>query len=506
MNACRFLGLARRFHSKPLTGLVGALALLGLIAAPPAARAGDTEVGALNAKLIAQGVLLSSANSSQLAAAIIAVLSDTAYNKLKSGVVIGEALKAAGSNAPDAGSVIGQTLVTESTTNIPLAARLGLPSAYVGSAALTAGTGKAPSVNQVAGFTQQVLSSNTDVTNAAVTAKSSKSAVSAIFAGRSSELAADLDRAALFQNALTNKSLLSLTQSISTGVITYAADPANLSNQLAQANTKYASNIVIGATAGRPTDAGAIVKEALNNANLPALKKSVATLAKSTAAIADIEQIEKIGSAVGAQIKTGAVKLSQAATITKTLVQAIIAKPFTTGLSTDPANANNKRDEVTETAAYMVASILGSAQLRSTTDAKTTSLFTSTILNIIKNAVAGAKSTKAGTPALSEVIADIVGSVSYTIKTATDDLFPTTATLTAEALRQAVLTTLTNTKNAAAIGGSANSAVVIAAANNAFDTSQVGANANRLENGNFYYTNPIQYGQLTDPETDTRNL
>lgn len=478
------------------------MALLGLIAAPPAARAGDTEVGALNAKLIAQGVLLSSANSSQLAQAIIAVLGDTAYNKLKPGVVIGEALKAAGSNAPDAGFVIGQTLVTESTTNIPLAARLGLPSSYVGSAALTSGTGKAPNVSQVAGFTQQVLSSNTDVTNAAATAKSSKSAVSAIFAGRSSELTTDLERAALFQNALINKSLQSLTQSISTGVVTYADNPANLTNELAQGNTKYASNIVIGATAGRPTDAGLIVNTALSNVNLPALKKSVAALAKSTAAIADIEQIEKIGSSVGLQIRAGTVKLSQAASITKTLVQAIIAKPYTTNLSTDRNNTNNKRDEIAETAAYMVGSLLQSPQLRSTTDAKTSSLFASTMLNIIKSAVAGAKSSKAGAPALSEVIADVVASVAYTLEMADDTFFPTSGLLSANQLRDAVLQTLT--KNAASIGGAANSAIVISAATNAFDDTLRTANASRLENGN--YTDFDDYAKITDPETDDRNL
>lgn len=469
-----------------------AAAVLAL-AAP--ARAGDAEVGALNAKLIAQGVLLSSANSTQLANAVLAVLNDPAFNKLKSGIIIGEALKAAGVNAPDAGDVIGTAVVNAAAGSTTLSTRLGLATAFTGQAALTAGTGRAPNVTQVEGFSRQVLSTDAEAITAAVAARTSKTALAAIFAGRSSEVADDTARVALFQQALANKLLLTTVQNIATGIGGSASDSAVFANTIAQANVKYASPIVIGVSVSDPTNTGTIVRTALENASLPALKTGVAVLAKSTAAVADIEEIEKIGSAVGSQIRLGTVKLVNAAAITKTLVQAIIAKPTSTGLFSDRNRADNKRDEIAEVAAYMLGSVIGSAQLNSTTTAKTTALVTATVLNIIKAAVAGAKSTKVGTPALAEVAADVVASVAYTVKTTSDALF------TPE-LKAAILSTLTLSKNAAAVAGVTNTAVVVAAAQNAFDDAQLAANANRLENGNQFNT----VGQISDPETDIRGL
>lgn len=320
--------------------------LSGLLAAgSTSARAGDAEVGALNAELIQMGVLLSTANSAQLAQAVFNVLTSTnpAYVKFKPGGVAGEALKAAGSSAPDA----GQAIATQALTVSKVAAD---KLTFVGLAASTAGTGRAPNVTQVATFSAVIVETDQDAITAAIVAKKSKSGLAAVLAGRSSELPDDASRVTLTNLALANRILVSAAQSIATGVADFATDSANYALATSLVNSKYASKIVVGTTAAEPTNAGAIFNAVLSSTStdLAGLKKSVASLAKSVAAVADIEEIEKVGNAIGNQIKAGTIKLSLATSITKALAQAIIKKPVITGLFTDRNRPDNKRDEIAE--------------------------------------------------------------------------------------------------------------------------------------------------------------
>lgn len=73
----------KRRYSMSRNGVLAGLVGLAIFAMAGPLRAGDAEVGALNSKLIAQGVLLSSANSTQLANAVLAVLNDPAFSKLE---------------------------------------------------------------------------------------------------------------------------------------------------------------------------------------------------------------------------------------------------------------------------------------------------------------------------------------------------------------------------------------------------------------------------------------
>lgn len=356
----------------------------------------------------------------------------------------------------------------------------------LGLAAKTAGTGRAPNVAQVAGFSAGIVQTDQEAITAALAARSSKSALAAVLAGRASELTSDAERIALGNLALGNRNLTLSARSVAEGIGDFASDPSAFALATATANSKLASKIVTGVTVSNPTSAGAIFDAAVINTNpaLQSLRKGIASLVKSVGAVASIEEVEKVAYSVGLQIRTtgSPVKLSSASAIGKSLAKAIISKPLGTGFPTDPNRAENKRDELGEVAAYLLGGIIGWPQLTANNAAKT-------VLSLIKAVVSGSKSKKTGTPSLSEVAADIAGSVAFTVAQSSLDA----------AIKASIEALLLDTKmkNAASIAGGANKMVVFSAMQDAF----TGVNTGRFEDG----TN-VGNGSISDPVTDIRNF
>lgn len=131
----------------------------------------------------------------------------------------------------------------------------------------------------------------------------------------------------------------------------------------------------------------------------------------------------------------------------------------------------------------MFGGLIGTTQMTATNAAKT-------VLAIIKAAVAGGKTTKAGNPSLSEVAADVAGSVAFTVTQSSLDS-------TTKAAIQTLLLDAAK-KTAAGIAGSANTLVVYTAMQDAFN----GVNTDRFENG----TDFAGTGTVSDPETDVRSF
>src|SRR5262249_40985425 len=137
-------------------------------------------------------------------------------------------------------------------------------------------------------------------------------------------------------------------------------------------------------------------------------------------------------------IGTGAIKISQAATVAKTLAVAIVSKPTGVNLTQFGFDANrpdNKADELGELAAYMLSAIATNADFLAKGADKT-------VIAILKSIV-GAATTKAKgvTPldaaSLLQVAKYVGGSVGLTVQNAS---FPV-------AIKAAVTAALTNTKN-----------------------------------------------------------
>ncbi len=100
------------FSSFRSTSLASVTALV-LAAGGQSAFAGAPEVKALT-QVLPAGVTLQSATSQQLLTAFEAVIGQKKFSSPKEiGVVGGEALKAAGANATDAGTVFGQAILAD---------------------------------------------------------------------------------------------------------------------------------------------------------------------------------------------------------------------------------------------------------------------------------------------------------------------------------------------------------------------------------------------------------
>jgi hypothetical protein len=141
----RLLGIVR----KTALGLAATCVFLGTSVS---ALAGAAEFTALNTQLGGSKTLnkVATANTTDLVAAVNAVI--TANPGFKPGVVMGEALKGAGSNAPDIGAVLGVQVNATPATELTVAT----------DAIKTAGSGKGLNVSQVPSFTAALLGSQPD--------------------------------------------------------------------------------------------------------------------------------------------------------------------------------------------------------------------------------------------------------------------------------------------------------------------------------------------------------
>ncbi|RYD91209.1 MAG: hypothetical protein EOP50_14685, partial [Sphingobacteriales bacterium] len=261
----------------------------------------------------------------------------------------------------------------------------------VGDAAKTAATGKGAVPFQISPFVTGIFGpgSQSDVLAAAVLARSSKTAVGEIIAGHAVESA---NKTSLVTAALGDKKLAGAVTEISRSVgnlLTEGEIPGFVT-AVAGVKSSNTTKVATGVVAAQPNQATAVTDALLGNASLNAVvMKGAAGYAKAVANVADIEQISSVGASLALQIGANAAKYKIAAGLTKTLVQAIIAKPATStelNAVSGSLSANNRVDEIGEVAAYVVGGILNNSSLP--TSGKK---FESTVLGIIKSAIAGTK-------------------------------------------------------------------------------------------------------------------
>jgi hypothetical protein len=538
-------------RTKTLNGSIKSIALallLGgaLTASSPSAFAGAAELKALQAALPA-GVTIEQATSQQLFNAFMQVVFavDSKFNNTKKqGVVAGEALKAAGPNALDAGEFFG-TKITESAPPNPASVLTPIYADrrnFVSLAASTAGTGKGLNVAQIPGLSAEVFVNELGTTfTTAAQATKSKPGQGAIFGGRARQIFATsgtpvVDSTVLANSAIFDKKLSAATQDITQWIAAeFAANGADSAafavgvadgngpdNKGGRINNKYALKIATGAAAGDPTNAGNIVHNLLNqqllqsngttapgsivatDALVNTMVKGVTSLAKTVSAVADIEEIQKVGNAFGqlmslpgAKAGTAVLSVTKAASLVKTLATAVMAKPRGSNTITDRNSDANKQDEIAEVAAYMVGGLVGSPELiAQAADAKKVGKAASTLLGIITSATSVkpkviAKNPQGPIP--DTFAADVTASVALSVLNSTlpQTLKDAFMTLLLKQDAKGNYTTLLKINKATGTPTGA----IITALNNVYDGNA--ANNGIFEDGN------VTAGAVSDPETDT---
>lgn len=448
------------------------IAAIGLFLSANAAFAGSAEINALNAALSPQTI--QTATGQQLANAVVTVINGNPG--FKPGVVAGEALKGAGSNASDAGSKIAN-------------ATIGLPTVtadkikYAADAVKTAGTKAGANVAQIPTFIQPFVDTDAEAVSIAKKIPTVTSGVGAIFGGRALDLMTDAAKLALGNTALTpSNGLLAATQSIAQFIGDTVIDSDQFAHDLSVANIKQTTKIAPGVTAADPTNAGEIVKSIVNEAALlSVVQGKAATLAKGVAAVADIEQVELVGQAIGAKIGSGVIKLSRVNAIAKGLVKGISVRPAS---ATGANRLDNEVDEIGEVGAYFANAIAANSAFSGTTT-KAGKKAGKIIVGLLKTIVKSSKSTANST--LQMLVApDVAGSVTQTVKS-----YPFNATIAA-----AIQAALTSPKAGKKIGGTAFAASVSAAIAEVYNSA---TEVLKYENGTI-----AAFGNVTDPETDFR--
>lgn len=421
------------------------IAAAALSVSSTSAFAGASELKALQEALGATPI--ASATSAQLLAAFRTVLADPKFDTTKKqGVVAGEALKAAGVNAQNAGQVFADAIVAANSNpadvlNGIFADRRN----FTALAAKTAGSGKGLNVLQIPGLAANIfVSEDSAPFLASAQAAKNKPGAGAILGGRARQfvssnpatadaLSAVLANSALVADVKLTAGAQDIARYIAAEINDTASFAAAVGNGNANANNKYAVAIAVGAAAGDPTNAGNIAhsifgQNVLNTNGTEsapsvvasttlqaAAVKGLSKLVKDMAAFADIEEIQKIGNAVGEKIQTGAIKLSKAASTVKTLATAVMNKPRTTAAFSINSDAN-KQDEIAEVAAYMVGGLIGSAELNALKPEAAASKLLAIITTAAKIKPKVTKGVANG-PAAGSFSADVTGSVALTVET-----------------------------------------------------------------------------------------
>jgi hypothetical protein len=453
-----------------------AIASTSLLLTAGSAFAGTAEQNALIIELAKQDVTLGTATGDQLAAAVDTVI--TAHHNFKPGVVAGEALKGAGSNAPDAGSKIAAKVKANSAVTVANAFQVAAD------AAKTAATGKAPNLTQVPTFEQLFATTVPDAIAIANKVKTVTSAVGAIIGGEALNLSGDAAKLGLANSAL-HQGLAGSAQSISQYVGLTVTDTANFARNLSDQNIPSTIKITPGVVAADPTHASNIVSAIVNDVSLSSVLKKAATLATNVAKVADIEEIRRVGEVLGAKIATSAIPISQLNAIAKGLVAGISGKPTTT---TGANRQVNKIDEIGEVGAYLTNAIATNTAFQGTT-AQAGTKAANLVINLLKTIVARSKSNV--DVALQTLVApDVSGSVALTI------LNLDQKNLISQTVADAIKAALLKPATGKTIGGSALAASINAAINLVYTP---GSDTHKFEDG----TNAI-VGALNDPESDDR--
>ena len=413
--------------------------------APSPASAADTkELVALNAKL-PSGVTLSSANTSQLVAAVKAAILDAANARLSFAGIIGEALKYAGSSAVDPGTALGQLVQTDSAVLAKIGGTTKLQK-FAADASVRAASGTGANPTLVPEFATEFAATNAEAIAIAGLATKSKTAVGAIVAGRTldADIDTDAERLALAVAALTDRKTGGSSQDIARFVAaSVTSSPAFATGILNTLGTNgkpvfisKITTIAPGVVAGDPLNADSILEALFNNnggATLSGTKltgdavalatiKNASKLASSISLVADTEQYSFISTSFGSRIASGLIKSSQVATLAKGIVTSMVKKPLPIS-TTDRNAAFNRADEAGEIAAYLLNSLTGNSTA-SATDGLTIFKTDTTanrkaavamVTSIMKTVVGAYNISKSTTFTPTVVAADVAGSVAQTL-------------------------------------------------------------------------------------------
>ncbi len=485
----------------------GLIAAATLLATSTSVFAGTKEITALNTQLAPKTI--ATATSTELRNAVVFFTVPTNNpGKLDPSVIAGEALK--GATTFDAGTEIAAGLAGV-TFPVPFGTKtIADRNTFAKVAIKTTGSGKGATLAQVAGFTQGLFTAPQAI-DLAKLVKGTKGAAGEVFKGGANQVAdAGNAKANYLLPALVDKLFSAVLTDITKGVsatvgaglsaaFTTAVVTPNVAN-------KSIDKIITGIVAGKPTDAGVITDTALTGQNsLSVIGKAAGKLAKSIGAVADIEQIQKVGEAIAKNsIAIGGLKITTAKSIIGTLAKAIGAKPASGligGKGTDPLLAtadatlvknSEKADELGELAAYFVNALITSAQFTALKDDAARGKL---IADLMKTVVTSGKLADKTKGVVKPTVTDIAnytklmgvyvaGSVSLTIGSST----------LAQPLKDAIEAAVN--KVAKGLAGKGNDALVTAAITNGFD----GTTGLSYENGT------IALSPLTDPETNTRNF
>ena len=537
MNAILTLPKSRLLSS--VFGLLASAALFTTVATTHAAD--PKELVALNAKLAPKTV--TSATSTEIANAVKSFATVNPTN-LDVGKIAGYALQLAGSNALDVGTQIAAAF--SGMFPITVGGKPVTQDQFAINAVKTAGSGKTPNLTQVPGFTAGLYVDATGALAAgfAIKVKGTKGAAGAAIQGGASQIATEAAKEAFAidstnPTSVNGKALSSVVQDVAKGVAATVADGnvTAFTNTLVGAGSsfKILLKIIPGIVAGKPTFAGAITQASFTVAPYAAqgsaspIVKGAATLAKSIGALADIEQVQKVGAVIAAQIPllntpgkptTPNIKLSAATSIISTLAKAIAAKPYATligGRGTDPllgvgasdvlVHNSEKADELGELAAYFISALSTSAEFTATKVAGGVTVAASAdkiVAGILKAVIGGAKiatgkvvATIPTAPTKQDVLdytklmaVYVAGSVALTVSNlpaSTADQIAWKASIAA-ALNKAGFAKSLSSANEQAV-------------KDAITLGLTGSTSGRFENGF-----DVATGALTDPETNIRNF
>lgn len=491
---------------------LGLIAAASFISAGPSAFAGKAELTILEAQL---GKPVGTATSDELAAAVVAI-AQANTSKKNPGVIAGEALRGAGSAALDAGEKISAAVLAAFPTTIPFGTKTLSKNDFAAAAIKTTGSGKPITLVQVPDFAAGFFTEATvnETKPLAILVKGTKGAAGAVIQGGASLITTDANKAIFARDAVADKAFSSVIQDVTKGVAVTVTDIVGFTDALvsAPANAKNLLKIIPGIAAGQPTAAGAIVTEAFENplyapqGSKSPIVKGASTLAKTIGALADIEQIQKVGEAIAKQIpittlqgtkQVPNIKLSQATGIASTLAKAIAAKPFA---ATGANRTDNKADELGELAAYMISAMSTSAEFTATKVVKGVTVAANAdkiVTGLLKAIVTGGKAIKTGAGGTAPTKADVAAYLTKLASYVSGSVALTVSNLPAGPIKDSIIAALNKTGFAKGVAGATNEAAVIAAITDGL----AGGVGGRFENGF-----DVATGALTDPETNIRNF
>lgn len=405
-------------------------------------QAGTKEIAAINSQLalITPGATIGTATTADLSTATVNALKSDANKSLNPSTIAGEALKGAGSNAAG----IGTQLATDVLANIGVLTgsfpKIALNlKGFVGGAAVTASTSTGANAAQVPSFAAAFIaniagSNDTNLRNAAAIstaeqATKSTTAIGAILGGRNfnGDLDTAQERIDLAKTALADKKLTKASQQIAQYVGDAVVDDDEAASfalavvkgvgttTTPSGNSKYIVQIATGTSTSNPSAASKVVDAMFdgvtgNLAVVPAsispfftaAVKNAKNLASKVGFVADTEQVQAVGVALGSRVgltntdpgtgkvKTVGISQSSVSALAKGLVLGLTTRPTRNSVTTNGDNRANRIDEIGEVGAYLLNSIksLPVFQVDSTANRKNAPKLVTSLLKTIISASA----------------------------------------------------------------------------------------------------------------------